>query len=135
MALLLLLLLIAVIVGTGVLKARARMHYVNEVRATRDFVAGAGPTLPSWYGNPLKMEMFCDGLARFAQREGIPMPFTRLALSNSKSSGPIFAFAANLENQGSSFAEQQLGTSRFLLASWNELGSSERAEIARMATF
>ena len=120
------------IVLIAVLKAKSRMHFVNETRATRDLINGAGPTLPSWHGDQTKLEIFSDGVARLAQRDGIPIPFTRLALSNSKSNGPIFAFAAKLEYQGSSFTEQQLGTSRFLLTTWNELDASEKAKIARM---
>lgn len=129
--LLVVLLVMAAIGGMAFFRAKSRIHSVNEMRAARDFNNSVGPTLPSWHKNQTKMEMFCDGVARMAQRDGIPMPFTKLALSDSKSNGRIFAYAANLEHQGSSFAEQQLGTVRFLLETWNDLDASQKAKIAQ----
>ncbi len=117
---------IALIIIKGVLKGKSRMHHADKLRAQRSMADGQR-RVPSWAGDRSKNETFIYGIQNLAMHHGVPQPFLTAALSNSETLTSLVRYAAAMEQQGSSFTEQQMAVSEKLIDMWKSQGEEYAA--------
>ncbi|MBS0479417.1 MAG: hypothetical protein JSR79_08970, partial [Proteobacteria bacterium] len=67
------LLILLAIIASGVIKAKARMHHADDVRAQRDVLNGSNAK-PSWIDTKREEEFF-KFTVKLAQEKGVPRSF------------------------------------------------------------
>lgn len=116
--------IIIFILGSAVLKANARMHHADKLRANRAVEEGSGG-VPSWAGSNTKNEMFVHGIQKLAMHHGVPQLFLTATLSDTGTFKSLVHYAAAMEQEGASFAEQQAAVSEQLVGMWKQRGQEE----------
>lgn len=105
----------------GVLQAKARMHHADKLRAQRS-MTNSSRGVPSWAGDKSKNEAFIYGIQNLAMRHGAPQPYLTAVLSNRETFTSLVGYAAAMEQQGSTFTEQQMAVSEKLVDMWKSQG-------------
>ncbi|MBU4610534.1 hypothetical protein IMZ29_08275 [Achromobacter sp. GG226] len=99
-------------------RAKERMHHANSVRADREWAQEEQPTMPSWFRNASKVETFEYAVINVVRRNGVPDHFVVAAFTNEQAHMSLMSYAAQLERQGSSFIEQQMGVADKIQEMW-----------------
>lgn len=100
------------------LNAKSRVHDANVRHAERTL--GGGETrLPSWVGDREKRRIFVDGIQKSAIAKGVSQGFLHRTLADNTTLQVLMLFAGALEEEGSSFIEQQVAVSDKLAEMWS----------------
>lgn len=86
---------------------------------------------PSWLNNSRKEKEFFDGVMTLVGRGSTPIAYAAHGFMSPQSSEIMFSFAASMESQGASFAEQQATTAKFIDQMWTEMLSHDQENFLR----
>jgi hypothetical protein len=95
-------------------QGKASQHQSNIHFAAGDMMNNKG-VMPTWYGDPDKLDLFLKTLRAFALSKGVSQIYVDAALKITGDDHAILKYAGALERQGSSFLEQQAACSEFLV--------------------
>lgn len=107
--------------GSAMLKANRRMHHADKLRAQRTVNEGKGIP-PSWIQDRNKNEIFLHGIQNLAMQHGVPQSFLSENLSIDNTLISLVNYAGAMEQEGSSFMEQQMAVSEKLVEMWRYQG-------------
>lgn len=117
---------IAVLFLMAKTKADARMTYVDTQRAIRAVDQGTAKTMPSWSMRREETLVFFDGVQRMSERNGVSAQYIHVLYNEFIASRMLLLEAGEMESEGRSFAQQQLGVSELLLTMWSRLSEEDR---------
>jgi hypothetical protein len=91
---------------------------------------------PSWLRNSRKEKEkeFFDGVMALIRQGSAPTIYAAHGFMSPQSSGIMFSFAASMELQGASFAEQQAATAGFINQMWAEMLPHDKEDFLRATT-
>lgn len=116
---------VAFAVFKSYLSAKARHHDANSRRAERALREGS-EKVPSWAGDGDERHIFVEGIQKGAMRKGVPQTFLWAVLSDNDTFQSLVFLAGAMEDQGSSFIEQQIAVSEKLVDMWERAPSKVR---------
>lgn len=114
------------IVAAGILRAKSRMQYADEMASMRALSGITECKFPSWNKDKHKVQMFHYALSTVPLRDGVPKSYVDLCLNTEMSVKLLLTFAAEMEQRGSSFATQQSGAAGLLTKMWERLSHSDQ---------
>lgn len=124
--------LLIVVVAAAILffiaktKADARMTAVDTQRAIRAVDNGTAETMPTWSFRETETLVFFDGVRKLAERNGVPEQYIDIAYDKRELARVLLLTAGEMENEGRSFTQQQLGVAELLSSLWKRLPSGDK---------
>lgn len=105
------------------LTARAKAYEAKKHRAKIDQQLGGGHP-PSWHESASRQGEFFAGVDRLATRKGVPSSYTQVVLGKEVNLRRLSWYVGTLEDQGASWAEQQMAVADQIIEWWT---AEERA--------
>ena len=122
--------LIAIFIGWSYIKAKARMHHVNQTRAERELGTNTEVSYPSWAAKDNRMKEFIAMQKAAGRRNNIPDKFVAGMFLTDYSRDRLLFLAGMMEKHGSSFEEQAMAVSDKVNEYWRNTTQSERQQFS-----
>lgn len=124
--LLILLVVVGILFFIAKTRAEARMTAVDTRRAVNAFDRGTAETMPTWSFRETETLVFFDGVRKMAERNGVPEQYIHDVYSEPEPARKLLLAAGEMETEGRSFTQQQLGVTELLSSMWNRLPSQNK---------
>ena len=107
-------------------KAGARMTAVDTRRAIRAVNGGTAQKMPTWSSRETETMVFFNGVQKLAERNGVPEQYIYVVYGEREPARKLLLAAGEMESEGRSFTQQQVGVTELLSLMWNRLPSEDK---------